>query len=36
VRFSDGTISFGRVPMSHLDVALKILRGVDWQSELPK
>jgi hypothetical protein len=35
VRVHDNKLSIGGVPLSHLDVALKILRAVDWQAELP-
>ena len=36
VRFHDGRISFGNVPMSQLEPFKKILREVDWESALPK
>lgn len=35
VRFSDGALTLGRIPLTHLDLALKILKSVDWEAELP-
>ena len=35
VRVSDNSLTLGRIPLTHLDLALKILRGVDWEAELP-
>ena len=35
VRVHDNMLTLGRIPLSHLETALKTLRAVDWRAELP-
>jgi hypothetical protein len=32
----DGQLTVRNIPLAHLDAFVKLVRGVDWESSLPK